>query len=158
MKMAVPTFQTMMLPFLALCADGKEHTAGEMVEHLAKHFALSDADRSELLPSGVQTRFANRVYWARVYLGKALLLETSSRGRFRITQRGRELLAKKPSTIDLKLLSQYPEYRTFKDKVVGSTKETETQDASETATPEELIEAGYKNLRGALAASLLEKL
>jgi restriction system protein len=156
--MAVPQFHTMMLPFLQHCADGKEHTAGEMADYLAKHLALSPADLSEPLPSGIQTRFANRVYWARVYLGKALLVESTGRGRFRITQRGRELLATNPKTIDLKLLDKYPEFRAFKERSDTPAKEPEVQVSSETATPEELIEAGYKDLRGALATALLEKI
>jgi restriction system protein len=156
--MPVPPFQKMMLPFLQHCADGNEHAASEMFDFLGKHFALSDADLSERLPSGTQTRFANRVYWARVYLGKAALLETTGRGRFRITQRGQELLATKPSTIDLKLLSQYPEYRAFQEQTGVPQKESEPQVSSDTATPEELIEVGYKDLRSALAVSLLEKI
>jgi restriction system protein len=154
--MAVPPFQKMMLPFLRHCADGNEHTSGEMIDYLGQHLALGDADLSERLASG-QSRFANRVYWARVYLGKALLLGPS-RGPFRITQRGQDLLATNPSTIDLKLLSQYPEYRAFKEQPGIPPKEAESHVSSDTATPEELIEAGYKDLRSALAISLLEKI
>jgi restriction system protein len=155
--MPVPPFQQMMLPFLRHCADGNEHTVSEMFDYLEKHFALSDADLSERLPSGTQTRFANRVYSTRVYLGKASLLETTGRGRFRI-KRGQELLATNPSTIDLKLLSQYPEYRAFKERTGIPQKEPDSQVSSDTATPEELIEAGYKDLCSALAVSLLEKI
>ena len=85
--MAIPDFQTMMLPFLQVVAHGGEHTLRDVVEQLADHFKLSEEERKELLPSGSQFTFANRVGWARTYMSKAGLLESSRRGFFRITER-----------------------------------------------------------------------
>jgi restriction system protein len=89
--MGVPDFQSVMLPLLKYTADGREHRQSESADALAQHFNLTDADRKELLPSGRQTRFDNRVAWAIVYLRKAGLLESTRRGLFRITGRGREI-------------------------------------------------------------------
>jgi restriction endonuclease Mrr len=95
--MAVPPFQEFMLPFLEFISDGKEHHTSELFEFLGKHFLLTEEDQKELLPSGRETRFKNRVYWARVYLGQAKLLNSTGRGRFLITERGQQLLKTKPS-------------------------------------------------------------
>src|SRR6266545_547942 len=108
--MTVPDFQTLMLPLLKLAGDGQEHTLSEVVERLAQEFQLSDDDRKELLPGGRQPRFNNRVGWTTTYLKKAGLLRAVGRGRFELTDRGREVLARKPAAIDVNFLeSQFPE-------------------------------------------------
>ncbi|MCX7790508.1 MAG: winged helix-turn-helix domain-containing protein, partial [Chloroflexaceae bacterium] len=83
--MPIPDFQNLMLPMLRIAADGAEHRLSDAIEALAQQFALTEAERAELLPSGVQPKFDNRVGWARTHLGKALLLESPKRGWFRIT-------------------------------------------------------------------------
>jgi restriction system protein len=92
--MAVPDFQSFFKPLLELAADGKEHSVREAREIIAKNMTLSEADLSELLPSGTQTKFDNRVAWGKSYFVQAKVLESTRRGYFRITDRGRELLAK----------------------------------------------------------------
>src|SRR4051812_47174732 len=104
-----------MLPFLEHIADRHEHTISEMFDFLAERFGLTEADLKELLPSGRETRFKNRAYWTRVHLGQAKLLDSTGRGRFKITERGLQLLATKPKAINLKLLSQYPEFLAFRN-------------------------------------------
>jgi restriction system protein len=74
--MAIPDFQQIMLPMLQLAADGADHRLSDAIEHLAQELRLSEADRTAVLPSGIQTKFDNRVGWARTHLGKALLLES----------------------------------------------------------------------------------
>src|SRR5436309_4036066 len=93
---AIPGFQSFMLPVLELAADGKEHTLAEAREVLAQRFGLTDAERAELLPSGRQRRFDNRVAWAKVHLRQAGLLSSQRRAYFQITQRGRDVLSEKP--------------------------------------------------------------
>ncbi len=61
-----------------------------------------------MLPSGRQTTFANRVHWSKSYLGKAGLIAMSGRGRFTITDRGRDVLIAPPSRIDIKFLQRFP--------------------------------------------------
>jgi restriction system protein len=72
--MAIPDYQTIMLPVLQLASDGQEHRFRDAVEQLAANFELTDAERSELLPSGTAPIFDNRVGWARTYLKQAGLL------------------------------------------------------------------------------------
>lgn len=157
--MPIPDFQNLMLPMLQLAADGQERRLSDAIEALAQQFQLSEAERAELLPSGIQPKFDNRVGWVRTYLGKALLLESPKRGWFRISERGRAVLAQQPARIDMAFLSQYPEYHAFRSR--GRTAEnsvTATVEANEeVVSPEETLEASYQALRSTLAQELLEK-
>src|SRR6266404_1786117 len=112
--MAVPDFQTLMLPLLKLASGGERQTIAEAVERLAQEFQLSDDDRTQLLGSG-QTRLYNRVGWATTYLKKAGLLQAVGPGRFQLTDRGRDVLASRPATIDVAFLeSRFQEMSDFK--------------------------------------------
>lgn len=118
---------------------------------------MSEADVTELLPTGKNTRFANRVHWAKTYLVQAGLLEMTGRGRFRATERGRAVLAQRPSHIDKGFLSQFPEFQAFKMRRKQPTEETApSPDVSE--TPEELIEQAYEEITDELRANLLAKI
>ncbi len=112
--MAVPDFQTLMLPMLKLASGGQRHTLAEAVEQLAQEFQLSDDDRTQLLGSG-QTRLYNRVGWTTSYLKKAGLLQAVGPGRFQLTDRGRDVLAGRPAAIDVAFLeSRFPEFAEFR--------------------------------------------
>ena len=112
--MAVPDYQSVMLPLLKFADERKaEVSTDDAVEALATRLGLTDDDLKELLPSGVQRTFVNRVGWAATYMKKARLLEPTRRGYYRITTRGQELLQKNPAAINVKLLKQYPEFLEF---------------------------------------------
>ncbi len=85
----------------------------EARERLKAHFALNAEDHAELIPSGTQTKFDNRVAWSKSYLVQAKVLSSSRRGYFRITDRGRALLRQGHERIDIKILNQYPEFVDF---------------------------------------------
>jgi len=163
--MAVPDYQSLMLPLLQFAArKGTEISTSEAVEALAKELGLTEDDLREKLPSGTQSTFINinRVGWASTYMKKAGLLETTRRGFYQITDRGRDLLEKQPKTINVKLLRQYPEFLEF-EKPKGtrsSDKATEQKASSEIspATPLEQLEAAYENLRDELTNELLARL
>ncbi len=113
-NVAVPDFQTLMLPLLKLASDGQQHTLAEAVERLAQEFQLSDDDRAQLLRSG-QTRLYNRVGWTTTYLKKAGLLQAVGPGRFQLMDRGRDVLASRPAAIDVAFLeSRFPEFSEFR--------------------------------------------
>lgn len=154
--MAVPDFQSIMLPLLKLAGDGEVHSIHDAVEELAEQFSLSEEERSKLLPSGQQPVFYNRVGWARTYLKKAGLLEDPRRGHFRITERGRDVLEQDPPEIDMRFLRQFPEYVEFR-QVAGKTKEADEEDEEELEelTPEEILEDAYQQIREDLAENLL---
>ena len=113
--LAIPDFQTIMLPVLRLAGDGAEHTLAACRDTLADEFGLSAEARAQLLPSGRQATFSNRVAWSSSYLRAASLLESTGRGRFRITERGRSVITQKPTRIDIAYLMQFPEFKTFRD-------------------------------------------
>jgi len=114
--MAIPDYQTAMLPLLRLAADGDEHRFRDSVERLAIEFQLTDDERGEMLPSGTAPLFDNRVGWARTYLKQAGLLQSPKRGVLRITERGRALLATNPTAIGVADLDQYDEFRAFRSR------------------------------------------
>ena len=101
--MAIPDYQSCMLPLLEFLGDQNEHSLREAIDHLAAKFKLTEDELKQLLPSGQQATFDNRVAWARTYMKQAGLLEPTRRGYFRITPRGLEVLKQKPKRIDVKL-------------------------------------------------------
>ena len=145
-----------MLPLLRFAEDGKEHSLREAIEGLAERYALSVEERNDLLPSGRQPTFDNRVGWARTYLKKAGLLEGTRRGYFRITQRGLEVLCNPPATINVKFLEQFDEFREFKALRKDTAEEPEVVEYPTTQTPEESLEAAYQRIKQSLAADLLQ--
>jgi len=151
--MPVPGFQTLMLPLLRIAADEQEHLIGEVIQELAEQFRLTRDDRKQLLPSGRQAAFDNRVGWARTYLAKVGLLESTGRGRFHITARGLDVLTSPPSEINISFLKRFPEFVEFQ----SASRKTESQPTAELETPEELLEVSYQNLRLSLAQELLER-
>jgi restriction system protein len=155
--MAIPTFQAVMRPLLELAADGKEHQSSAAVMQIGQKFGLTKEELEELLPSGQQRRFNNRIAWATSYLRATGLFESPGRGRFKITDRGRQALASS-QTIDLKYLSQYPELAAFRSGAPAPGEADRQPSAEATAaTPDELLDATAQRLRKQLAADLLEK-
>lgn len=157
--MAIPDYETLMLPLLKIAAeaDGHEIPLIDVVDKLATQFKLTDEDRRELLPSGGTFKFSSRVSWARTYLQKAGLLETTKRGHFRITDRGRSVLKSKPNRIDADLLSQFEEFREFHGRKKDRKSERTEVSVSSSETPIESLATQYERLREALASELLER-
>jgi restriction system protein len=154
--MPIPDYQSIMLPLLKFASDRLEHSLRETIEALADKFGLTDEERSELLPSGQQAVFDNRVGWARTYMKKAGLLETTRRGYYKITERGQEVLRKNPAKIDAAFLRQFPEFVEFQRPKKERADGTEDQEGNETQTPEEAIETAYQRVRQGLAVELLQ--
>ncbi len=77
--MAIPDFQTVMLPLLQAIADGCEHTVRDATKKIEDQFALTEDERQELLPSGQVRAIVNRVGWAKTYLKKAGLIAQPKR-------------------------------------------------------------------------------
>lgn len=152
--MAVPDFQSFFKPLLDFAADGSEHSIQEARNVIAALMSLSEEDMKERLPSGIQTKFDNRVAWAKSYFIQAQVLEASRRGHFKITQRGIELHRKGLKRIDVKVLNQYPEFIEF-HKTKGSKEEEPTPQGE---TPEESLQRAYESIRSDLAGQILEKI
>lgn len=157
--MAVPDFQSLMMPLLRVAADGREHSLAEARDVLAREFNLSAADREEPLPSGRQSKFSNRVAWAKSYLQQAGLLHSPRRGHFQISDRGRSVLKAPPPRVDIKFLEQYPEFVEFrapKIEVAGVLVDVPSSQP-EPETPEEALEAAHLKMKVGLASELLSR-
>jgi restriction system protein len=154
----IPKYETIMLPLLKFVADRQEHSIRQAIESLAIEFKLTDSEKRELLASGKQAVFDNRVGWARTYMKKAGLLEYTRRGYVRITERGLAILRQNPLRIDVELLSQFPEFVEFRTnrriKPLSDVYEFESQDS----TPEEILENAYQTIKDDLASDLLEQI
>ncbi|MBV8522614.1 MAG: restriction endonuclease, partial [Acetobacteraceae bacterium] len=151
-----------MIHVLSVAADG-ELRIGDAVERLGDQLGLTAEDRAELLPSGKQTVFANRVHWAKTYLSKAGLIELTRRGYFRITDRGRKVLASHPQRIDNTFLNQFAEFRRFKEKSAQGSGPAEQRQAEEVfeksdETPDEVMRTAHKQVEAALAQDLLDRI
>lgn len=159
--MAIPPYHAFLLPLLRIAGDGQEHRVYDCLEELASQFRLSAEELRELLPSGKQTVIYSRVGWAKTYLVKARLFESPSRGKFIITDRGREVLRAEPDQIDSHFLEQFPEFLEFKSAqrppATGNSEAAEQISSEETLTPEEALDTTYQLLRRSLAQDLLER-
>ncbi|MDA8338402.1 MAG: restriction endonuclease [Nitrospiraceae bacterium] len=156
--MAIPDYQTIMLPLLKFAGDKEEHSLREAIDILAQEFQLSEDEQKELLPSGQQEVFLNRVGWARTYMKKAGLLDSTRRGYFKITDRGLDVLKQNPQKIDVQFLEQFQEFRDFRLlRHKKEDEEIETKEISE-ATPEETLETAYQRLRDDLSIELLQQI
>ncbi len=153
--MSVPDYQSLMLPLLKIASDQKEHSIGKVFDTVALKVGLTEDNRKELLPSGKESRFENRVRWAAFYLRKAGLLQRPARGRYQITELGLQVLKDNPSNIDVNFLMQFPEFAEFKSPSQEVAKKEDIEKSAR--TPEEILEASYQDLRLALADELIER-
>jgi len=159
--MPVPPFQELFLPTLKFLSDGKDRDKSEVADHLIGIFPLTTDEINDVLPSGRQTKFMNRIAWTRTYFAKAGLVEPTSRGRFRITQRGIDLLATGLEKMDVRTLKQYPEFAAFQKSSAStgelSVPETAIPMATTDETPEERLETSYQSLKKELGEILLQQ-
>lgn len=165
--MTIPDYQSLMLPVLVASSKG-EVRIGTVVEKLADQLGLSPEQRTELLPSGRQTVFSNRLHWAKTYLAQAGLIENTRRGHFKITARGEQVFASNPSHIDNAFLNQFEDFQKFKERArVSQLKpsnvdlSTEAADANlpnEIETPDEIMRRAHKQINVALAQDLLDRI
>lgn len=155
----IPDYQSLMLPLLKLVSDRQEHKYRDLIENLATEFQVTDEERKELLASGNQAIFDNRVGWAKTYLKKAGLLDSPKRATFVITQIGLDTLKKNPDRIDAKYLRLFPAFLEFQN---ASRNDNETEEEitiveTNEQTPEENLDKAYQRIRKSLASELLNR-
>jgi len=154
--MAIPDYQTLMLPLLKLAADGQDHRKRDAVTALSDQFQLTEDERSEMLPSGGSPVINNRVGWASTYLKKAGLLESPKRGYVRITSAGLELLAKNPASVDNTTLEGYASFLEFKALKKSKPEEPASPfEFNSNYTPEDALSAAYEQLRASIEDEVL---
>jgi restriction system protein len=163
--MAIPDYQTLMRPLLAYAQDGGEKYIRAAFDVLAAEFLLTPEERQQMLPSGKQVIFENRVHWARTYLDKAGAIERTRRSHFQITERGRQLLRNHPTRVGVAELRQFPEFQKFqtpKDgegpRVSEAPEASTITDITAQATPEEAVQTAENQLVESLRGDLLERI
>lgn len=158
--MAIPDFQSLMLPLLRYLDDGVERGTQETVDALAAELGLSEADVAELLPSRKAPLLTNRLAWAKLHLKRAGLIDSPRRGVYFITERGRDVVRKPPEKVTLAYLTRFPEYVEFRARSRVSDDDVEVADVGrdEERTPEEYIEFGYRRIRAALIDEILSRI
>ena len=157
--MAIPDFQTLMLPLLKVLADKQEHSMRDVTTSLANQFQLSEDERGISSAISGQPVMYNRTAWAKTYLKRAGLLEQPRRGYFKISERGEKVLKSSPASINMKFLEQFPEYVAFRDNQGQSEVQQQASLIPEiqTETPEELIESGARVIRKNLAEEISQR-
>ena len=155
----IPDYQSLMLPLLRLVSDGLEHKYRDLIENLATEFHVTDDERKELLASGNQPIFDNRVGWAKTYLKKAGLLDSPKRATFVITDIGLQTLKKNLDRIDAKYLRQFPAFLEFQNASRNENENVEEITTLEPIeqTPEENLDKAYQRIRKSLASELINR-
>ena len=152
--MAVPKFFEFFEAFLKAVSDGELHSAKDVRNNIANSMKLTEEDLAEMLPSGTQRTFDNRVAWARTYLDKAGLIETPMRGKYHITEEGKRALASNEK-IDIAYLEKSEEFKNFHNVTTQNTS-IEIQD-EKNETPLEILESAHKQYLSALASQLMDE-
>ena len=156
--MTIPDYQEFMHPFLILLKDNKEHSLQEAYSYLSEYFNLSESDKKELLPSGKQLVYQNRIGWARTYLKNAGLLNIVKRGTFRITDRGISVISNSNiKRIDKKFLSQYKEFQSFTNKKSTLSSKISNDSDEQKLSPREEMDINYQLIKDQVSSEILEK-
>ena len=156
--MAIPDFQTAMLPTLKAACDGAEHHRTELLQTVAATFDLTPEERAKMVPSGRGPVIRSRIVWAIAYLKQAHLLASPRRGVYQITKRGQDVLRTKPDRVDVGFLSQYPEFVEFKSRSRGTRSRAKDEESPTVDTPDEALENAYQRLRGTVEEELLQSI
>ena len=152
-----------MLPVLTLAQDGSEHRVSDAIQQLGKELRLSEDQLTELLPSGRQTIFSNRVHWAKTYLSQAGLLQITRRSHFCITDRGRKVLQERLKKIDVNYLKRFDEFRDFQirerlNREIKESREEKQSEPDASETPDEVIRSTIGDIETVLAKELLGRI
>jgi restriction system protein len=155
----IPDFQSIMLPYLKLLADGKPHKVSESRQQLVHEFRLTEQEIQEMLPSLRAPLFANRLGWAVTYLKQADVIESVSRAVYKITDNGLGILRENPTKLNIGYLKRFSGFKEWQEGFSGeaTTAAEHIQEEHITQSPEELLEQNYQTLRSILAKELLEK-
>jgi restriction system protein len=151
--MAIPTYEEMLRPLLAMAAEGAI-TRRDATGAMADHFNLSAEDRAARIPSGHATYVRNRVGWAMTFLTKAALIEKVAPRVYQITDRGRGFLAEHSVSFSPRDLARLPGWKeAWHDaKPDGQVKVFEPSGG---ATPVEAVQNAIDAINADLKARLL---
>ena len=155
--MSIPNFQALMLPVLkALSGQGATANA-DIRECVRSSEGLKESDCRQMLPSGRQRVFDNRIHWALTHLTKAGLVDRPRRGHYKLTDNGKRVLAEEPTRIDIAILRRFRTYEEWRSTFTSSSSEDPADDEdTDGGTPLEVIERAARRLQRLLEADVLE--
>jgi restriction system protein len=156
--MAIPDYQSFMLPLLKYAADNQEHSFNNAIDFLSQELNITNEERNYLLPSGTQFIVDNRIGWAKTYLLKAGLLESTRRGFFKITKKGLDYLKNNPSDLNTKILMQFEEFKNFRNTRKSKEEKEDQYEKETTYTPQEALEYGLSKINETLADDLINRI
>lgn len=156
--MAIPDYQTLMLPLLEWLSDGKAHTTRKTYDHLIQLFNLTPDEANQLLPNSNQAIIENRIGWAKTYLKKAGLINNAKRGIWQISELGLKFLQSKPTRLTNEELMHIPEFVSFKQSSSATPTQTKPINVESENTPTELMDSSYQEIRGSLVTDLLSSI
>lgn len=158
--MTVPKFYEFIEPLLRVLAehpDGLE--TAEAYEKTADCVGLSEEERSELIPSGQQPTYKNRIGWAHDRLKRAGLSQSADWGVWQLTAEGRELASEHPDGVDEETLEKIARPRKHGDDSGDEEGLEECSEAVEQEmTPDERIDAAIEELHESVSSELLSVL
>ena len=155
--MSIPKYDEMYRVFLDCLDDMQPHKSKEVRDAIAVRLSVSEAEQQELLPSGRQGVFDNRISWTRTYLKKAGLVTSPSRGVYQLTQQGKQVLDSNPDVIDNSFLAQFESFQQFMYAEATPTKHVH-MDSQNGQTPEDTFDLAYQQINHALADDLLSEI
>ncbi len=161
--MAVPDFQSLMLPTLKALLSGSATHIKDVRARVSETENLTPADLEQRVPSGRQTLFANRVSWALLYMSRAGLVAKVRRAVYKLTPEGERLLDRSPARIDMKLLRKYADYAEWEARSRGSSvkggeaKKPVGEPSNGVETPEEAFERAGRELSSSVEAEVLQR-
>lgn len=158
MSVSIPDFQTLMRPVLVAIDGGEPKSQAQIRDIVATALNMSDEDRQEMLPSGKQARYTNRVAWAITHLTQAGLLNRPERGRYLLSERGKKLLQEHPGTVDVTVLLQFPKSQDFSTRKREKHVEKSVSIVSDELSPSEAVGALVEDSYDTLAAELLDRI
>lgn len=156
--MAVPQFETLMKPTLEILSDGKIYPRKELESKLAQIFNLTEKDLAETLKTNNCTRFESNANWARTYMKQAGLITYPERGKYQITELGKQELQKNPEIINKKYLYNFPNFVEFQNRRSDSKKQSPSPQSLDDSNPEEVADEAISQINDSLAEDLLTEI
>lgn len=158
MAMDIPTYDQFIHPLLCVLAEHHDGIrARDAYEAVADTVGLTEEARDELLASGQQAIYQNRIGWANDRLKRQRLAMSPKRGEWRITEAGRTFLAAHPDGIDEATLRELTHVeRGSQAAPKRKAQQADAEAAASKASPEERIDAAISELNESLSAELLD--
>ena len=160
--MTIPKFPDFLGVVLQSLKDGKEHAIqkgnNSIKDYVIKEFSLTDSDLKELVPSGQQAIYYNRISWSITYLRKAGLIENVSRGVLKITDLGVSEL-RNIDQINIDYLRKFSSFRTFtnRNEAIEGHSQIVSDENEGMDSPEMNLSKAYESLNHALVSDLKEE-